>query len=81
MKKGVLNNFVKFTGKHLCWSLFFNEVAEFCENFKNTFFTGHIRATVSGVILTINTTMESIISNKLKSFSYVFKELATGGVL
>ena len=27
MKKGVLRNFAKFTGKHLCQSLFFNEVA------------------------------------------------------
>ena len=26
-KKGVLKNFTKFTGKHLCQSLFFNEVA------------------------------------------------------
>ena len=26
-KKGVLRNFTKFTGKHLCQSLFFNEVA------------------------------------------------------
>ena len=26
-KKGVLKNFVKFTGKHLCQSLFFNKVA------------------------------------------------------
>ena len=26
-KKGVLRNFVKFTGKHLCQSLFFNNVA------------------------------------------------------
>ena len=26
-KKGVLRNFVKFTGKHLCQSLFFNKVA------------------------------------------------------
>ena len=26
-KKGVLNNFAKFTGKHLCQSLFFNKVA------------------------------------------------------
>ena len=26
-KKGVLENFVKFTGKHLCYSLFFNKVA------------------------------------------------------
>ena len=27
VKKGVLGNFTKFTGKHLCQSLFFNEVA------------------------------------------------------
>ena len=27
-KKGVLRNFTKFTGKHLCKSLFFNEVAD-----------------------------------------------------
>ena len=26
-KKGVLRNFVKLTGKHLCQSLFFNKVA------------------------------------------------------
>ena len=26
-KKGALRNFAKFTGKHLCQSLFFNEVA------------------------------------------------------
>ena len=26
-RKGVLRNFVKFTGKHLCQSLFFNKVA------------------------------------------------------
>ena len=26
-QKGVLKNFTKFTGKHLCWSLFFNKVA------------------------------------------------------
>ena len=29
MKKGVLGNFAKFTGKHLCESLFFNKVAGF----------------------------------------------------
>ena len=28
MKKGVLRNFPKFTGKHLCNSLFFNKVAD-----------------------------------------------------
>ena len=27
MKKGVPRNFTKFTGKHLCQSLFFNKVA------------------------------------------------------
>ena len=27
MKKDVLRNFAKFTGKHLCQSLFFNKVA------------------------------------------------------
>ena len=27
VRKGVLRNFTKFTGKHLCQSLFFNEVA------------------------------------------------------
>ena len=26
MKKGVLRNFIKFTGKHLCQSLFFNKI-------------------------------------------------------
>ena len=27
VKKGVLKNFAKFTGKHMCQSLFFNKVA------------------------------------------------------
>ena len=27
-KKGILSNFAKFTGKHLCHSLFFNKVAD-----------------------------------------------------
>ena len=26
-KKGVFKHFANLTGKHLCWSLFFNEVA------------------------------------------------------
>ena len=52
-KKGVLRNFSEFTGKHLCQSIFFNNVEglnfikketlaqvfsyEFCEISKNTF--------------------------------------------
>ena len=53
-EKGVLRKFTKFTGKHLCQSLFFkNETlaqvfsCEFCENSKNTFFTEHLWATAS----------------------------------
>ena len=42
VRKGILRNFTKFTGKHLCQSLLFNTVAdlrpEFCKVFKNTFF-------------------------------------------
>ena len=44
-KKGVLRNFAKFTGKHLCQSLFFKKETlvqifscKFCEISKNIFF-------------------------------------------
>ena len=53
MKKGVLRNFAKLTGKHLYQSLFFNKVAglrhrcEFYEISKNTFFTEHLWRTAS----------------------------------
>ena len=65
VRKGVLRNYAKITGKHLCQSLFFNKVAgrsstllkkktlaqvfscEFCEIFKNTFFTEYLWATAS----------------------------------
>ena len=33
MKNGVLKNFAKFTGKHLCQSLFFNKVTGVACNF------------------------------------------------
>ena len=62
-KKDVLRNFAKFTGKHLCQSLFFNKGLacnfikketlaqvfsfEFCEISKNTFSTEHLRTTAS----------------------------------
>ena len=58
VRKGVLRNFAKFTGKHLVQNLFFNKVAglslvknktlaqvffcEFCEISKNIFFTEHL---------------------------------------
>ena len=53
-EKSVLWNFAKFTGKHLCQSLFFNKVktlvqvfsCKFCEISKNNYFTEHLRVTV-----------------------------------
>ena len=49
MKKGVLRNFRKFTGKHLCQSVFIKKetlaqvfCCEFCEISRNTFFTEHL---------------------------------------
>ena len=55
IRKGVLRNFIKFTGNHLCQSLFFNEVAglgwvfscEFCKISLNTFLTQHFWVTAS----------------------------------
>ena len=63
VRKGVLRNFAKYTGKRLCPGLFFNKDAacnfikketlaqvfsyEFCEISKNNFFTGPLCATVS----------------------------------
>ena len=60
VKKGVLRNFAKLTGKHLCQRLFFNKAffiiketlaqvfsCEFCEISKNTFFTEHPRTSAS----------------------------------
>ena len=56
-KKGIFTNFAKFTGKHLCQSVFLNKVAlaqvfpgVFCKNSKNTFFTEHLRTTASRLI-------------------------------
>ena len=61
--EGVLSNFAKFTGKHLCQSLFYNNVAglrpakkdtltqvfscEFCNISKYTFFTKHLWSTAA----------------------------------
>ena len=55
VRKGVLRNFAKFTGKQLCQRLSFNKVkkeslaqvfsCEFYKIFMNTFFTEHLRTT------------------------------------
>ena len=53
--RGVLRNFTEFTGKHLCYSPYFNKKEtlglvfsrEFCEITKNAFFTEHLWTTAS----------------------------------
>ena len=59
MKKGALKHFTKFTGKHLCQSLFIKKETlaqvfscEFCEIYKNTFFTEQLWTTGSIFTLT-----------------------------
>ena len=66
-KKGVLRNFAKFEGKHLCQGLFLSKVGgllkeslaqvfscEFCEISKNIFFTENLRTTTSALITNEN---------------------------
>ena len=60
IKKGVRENFVKLTGKHLCQNLLFHKVealvqvffCEFGEMFKNTFFnrTPPVAASVQSLV-------------------------------
>ena len=59
MKKSILRNFAKFTGKHLCqilvpWqkgTLVFSY--EVCKIFNSTFFTEHIWATASAHVMNL----------------------------
>ena len=46
VRKGVGRTFAKFTGKHLCRSLFLIKL-QACQISKNSFFTEHLRATAS----------------------------------
>ena len=46
LKKRVLQNFIKFIGKHLCRSVFSNKITGlrlFCEIFKSTFLIEQLR--------------------------------------
>ena len=71
IKKGVFKNFSKFTGKHLCQSLFFNEVfliknqvqmfsCEFCQISKYIFFTEHLLTTAPGGL---------VVKHEIKNFN------------
>ena len=57
VRKDLLRNFAKFTGKHQCQKLYFNKVAglrpeacAICEISKNTFFTERVWATASASV-------------------------------
>ena len=63
IRKGVLRNFAKFTGKHLCQSLFLIKLQA-----KNTFFTEHLQATTS----------ESKVCSVIKIFTAVKSNLVLG---
>ena len=52
MKKGVLRNFGKFKGKHLCYSLCFNKVADLLYE--------HLRTTASSDIIYLKYKFEQI---------------------
>ena len=80
--KGVLRNFTKFTGKHLCQSLFFKKETlvqlfscEFCETSKNTFFTEHLWTTSGKIVNNLvqqRSTKNSSVRNFLSYFIYNF---------
>ena len=65
MRKGVLRNFTKFTGKHL-WHRYF--AMNFSKFLRTHFFTEHIWTTASeiwGIRLKINLSITSITINKM----------------
>ena len=75
VRKGVLRNFAKFTGKNLCQSLFFNKVAGLCfpVNFAN-FLRTPFRQNTSGRLL-LYTSSDNVIclSTRVTSRDNVLK--------
>ena len=87
-KKSVLRNFAKFTGKHLCQSLYFKIEAlaqvfscEFCEISKNTFSyrTPLVAASVKSIFNTVLITLllegRNLKQPDLKRKAHKFKSL------
>ena len=73
VRKGILRNFAKFTGKHLCQGLIFNKVADlrhrcfpvnFAKSLRTPFFTEHLR----WLLLHIGTTVSLKLWLNLCSF-------------
>ena len=74
-KKGVIRNFSKFTGKHLCQKLFFKKETlaqvfscEFCEISTNTFFTEHLWTTAFLIQPVTLFLLEMLINKKTRHF-------------
>ena len=72
---GVLKNFAKFTGKHLCQSLFFNKKETLAQVFscklcgisQNTFFTDHFWASAS--VFCLNAGKKGLEKLRIRKFS------------
>ena len=77
-KKDVLKNFPKFTGKHLCWILFFSKVAglEACNFIKKEIFKNTFLQKISGGCFYMNRFLQ-VCDEDIKKES----EAATGGIL
>ena len=86
IKIGVLKNFAKFKGKHLCHSLFFNKntlaqvfSCEFCKNFKNILLTEQLQTTASDTITILNSYFKDRKQNvKIKNFCSMFPTVPSG---
>ena len=67
-EKVVLRNFAKFTGKHLCQSLFFNKNNEFCEISKNNFY--YRTPPMAASVILLQKIDKKIQSNLYRFFSF-----------
>ena len=70
MKKGVLRNFAKFTGKYLCRSLFFNKAAGLEAFIKKRFWHRCFPVNFAKFLRTLfsqNTSRKLLASNKIKT--------------
>ena len=76
IKKGVLKEFAKFTGKHLCQETLAQAFScEFCETYRNTCFTEHLWTTAS------NTSSLTLSNNFILFFSNILILISSEFVL
>ena len=79
-EKGVIRNFAKFTGKHLCHSLFFNKVAGQVTNpEKKKFMNVDNLITVTRKVKRIE--KEIALNNSKKTIAFKKKLCLTGNII